>query len=208
MVYGVDFGNGFWLTVAFQGEDVKTAAGLFRAAIEAQKNFLLVAAKHSCPADSDLQKVLEPQVKAITATTEFREKNRRSAFFNHLSSISEAIPALSWICVTPTPGPYVKDMKDAAMFYTNRVLKEFKGTAPKLTSFRQFYLPSLSGKDERHCEWTKKLLGALTALQAYIKEYHTTGLVWNTKVSLVHPGKRRFPFSPNLFLITLIFGEC
>lgn len=26
----------------------------------------------------------------------------------------------------PTPGPYVKDMQDAGMFYTNRVLKEYK----------------------------------------------------------------------------------
>jgi hypothetical protein len=26
----------------------------------------------------------------------------------------------------PKPGPYVKEMNDAAMFYTNRVLKEYK----------------------------------------------------------------------------------
>lgn len=26
----------------------------------------------------------------------------------------------------PKPCPYVKEMQDAAMFYTNRVLKEFK----------------------------------------------------------------------------------
>ena len=36
-------------------------------------------------------------------------------------------PALSWILITPTPAPHVKEMKDAAMFYTNRVLKEYKG---------------------------------------------------------------------------------
>ena len=29
--------------------------------------------------------------------------------------------------ITPTPGPHVKEMKDAAMFYTNRVLKDYKG---------------------------------------------------------------------------------
>lgn len=27
---------------------------------------------------------------------------------------------------TPKPGPHVKEMQDAAMFYTNRVLKEYK----------------------------------------------------------------------------------
>ena len=26
----------------------------------------------------------------------------------------------------PKPGPYVKVMQDAAMFYTNRVLKDYK----------------------------------------------------------------------------------
>ena len=28
---------------------------------------------------------------------------------------------------TPKPGPYVKDMADAGMFYSNRVLKDYKG---------------------------------------------------------------------------------
>ena len=40
------------------------------------------------------KKCLEPQVKAITAVTEFRESYRRSKFFNHLSSVSEAIPGI------------------------------------------------------------------------------------------------------------------
>jgi len=29
-------------------------------------------------------------------------------------------------CQTPAPGPYVREMLDAGMFYSNRVLKEFK----------------------------------------------------------------------------------
>ena len=72
--------------------------------------------------------------------------------------------ALSWILITPTPGPHVKEMKDAAMFYTNRVLKEYKG------------------KNEDHVNWTKMLLGMLNELIQYIKAHHTTGLVWNVKV--------------------------
>ena len=65
---------------------------LFNAAIAAQRHFILLAARHSKPSDSELQKCLEPQIKAITAVTEFRESSRRSNFFNHLSSVSEAIP--------------------------------------------------------------------------------------------------------------------
>ena len=50
------------------------------------------------------------------------------------------------------------------MFYTNRVLKEYKG------------------KNEDHVNWTKLMLGMLNELINYIKAHHTTGLVWNVKV--------------------------
>merc|ERR1712242_104573 len=142
-----------------------TLGRLFNSAISAQRHFILLAARHSKPSDAELQKCLEPQIKAITAVTEFREGSRRSNFFNHLSSVSEAIPALSWILITPTPGPHVKEMKDAAMFYTNRVLKEYKG------------------KNDDHVNWTKMLLGMLNELIQYIKAHHTTGLTWNVKGS-------------------------
>jgi len=32
----------------------------------------------------------------------------------------------SFFLQAPKPGPYVKEMTDAAMFYTNRILKEYK----------------------------------------------------------------------------------
>ena len=67
----------------------------------------------------------------------FREKSRRSDFFNHLSAIrfsssynkpltvisnhfSESVSALGWVVVAPTPAPYIKEMNDAGQFYTNR----------------------------------------------------------------------------------------
>ena len=74
------------------GDDVAKMGNLFNSAISAQRHFILLAARHSKPADAELQKCLEPQIKAITAVTEFREASRRSNFFNHLSSVSEAIP--------------------------------------------------------------------------------------------------------------------
>lgn len=39
--------------------------------------------------------------------------------FNHLSAISEGIPALAWVTIAPKPAPHVRQMKDAAQFYTN-----------------------------------------------------------------------------------------
>ncbi|KTF73111.1 hypothetical protein cypCar_00049963, partial [Cyprinus carpio] len=63
--------------------------------------------------------------------------------------------------MAPKPGPYVKDMQDAAMFYTNRVLKDYKE------------------KDKMHVEWVNAYVSIWTELQAYIKQHHTTGLSWS-----------------------------
>lgn len=54
-------------------------------------------------------------------------------------------------------------MNDAGQFYTNRVLKEWKE------------------KDVTHVNWAKAWIQTLTDLQAYIKQYHTTGIVWAGK---------------------------
>ena len=63
--------------------------------------------------------------------------------------------------MAPKPGPYVKEMNDAAMFHTNRVLKEYKDV------------------NKKHVDWVKAHLSIWTELQAYAKEFHTTGLAWS-----------------------------
>lgn len=84
-------------------------------------------ASRAAPANqSEHVALLEPMSAQIQQIQEFREKNRGSSFFNHLSAISESIPALGWVAVSPTPAPYVKEMNDAGQFYTNRVLKDWK----------------------------------------------------------------------------------
>ena len=112
----------------------------------------------------------------------YREAGRRCQYFNHLSAISESIPgktrdilpvffrilkfyflSLGWINMSPTPAPFIKEMNDAGQFYTNRVLKDWKD------------------KSKTHVEWTKAWNQSLAQLQAWVKEFHTTGLVWNAK---------------------------
>ncbi|KAL7980526.1 hypothetical protein Chor_001680 [Crotalus horridus] len=110
---------------------------------------------------SNFSVVLKPISDQIQVVQNFREKNRGSKFFNHLSTVSESIPALGWVAMAPKPGPYVKEMTDAAMFYSNRVLKEYKDV------------------DKKHVDWVKSYLSIWTELQAYIKQYHTTGLTWS-----------------------------
>lgn len=57
-------------------------------------------------------------------------------------------------------------MNDAGQFYTNRVLKDWKE------------------KDSKHVEWARAWVQTLTELQQYIKQYHTTGLVWSGKTEV------------------------
>ncbi|XP_041974941.1 adenylyl cyclase-associated protein 1 isoform X2 [Aricia agestis] len=147
------------------GGEVATHADLVNDAFKAQLNFIQLAASRSKPSQSEEMQLLSPTSNKISAIQQFREKNRASPFFNHLSAISESIPALGWVAVSPTPAPYVKEMNDAGQFYTNRVLKDWKE------------------KDKTHVEWCRAWVQLLSDLQAYVKQYHTTGLVWSGKGS-------------------------
>ncbi|XP_050502592.1 adenylyl cyclase-associated protein 1 [Diabrotica virgifera virgifera] len=145
------------------GGDVAEHSNLVKNAFNAQYKFIELASQSSKPAPNDLNNFLVPTSDSIRQIQEFREKHRTSQYFNHLSAISESIPALGWVTVSPTPGPFVKEMNDAGQFYTNRVLKDWKE------------------KDKKHFDWTKSWVQTLSDLQAFVKQYHTTGLVWSGK---------------------------
>ncbi|XP_063616538.1 adenylyl cyclase-associated protein 1 isoform X2 [Cydia splendana] len=145
------------------GGDVATHADLVGNAFQAQMRYIQLAGSRSKPSQSEEMQLLAPTSEQISAIQAYREKNRASKLFNHLSAISESIPALGWVAIVPTPAPYVKEMNDAGQFYTNRVLKEWKD------------------KDQKHVEWCRAWVQLLSELQAYVKQYHTTGLVWSGK---------------------------
>ncbi|XP_048508473.1 adenylyl cyclase-associated protein 1 isoform X2 [Athalia rosae] len=143
------------------GGDVLTHSKLVEKAFKVQLEFIQTAASHPTPANQSQQMaLLTPTSTQIQQIQEFREKNRGSSFFNHLSAISESIPALGWVAVSPAPAPYVKEMNDAGQFYTNRVLKDWKE------------------KDKNHVEWCKAWVQTLSELQKYVRQHHTTGVVW------------------------------
>lgn len=145
------------------GGDVADHGKLVQGAFQAQLQYIQLATEFAQPSQSEMINLLKPTSDKISAIQEYREKHRSSQFFNHLSAISESIPALGWVTVSPAPSPYVKEMNDAGQFYTNRVLKEWKE------------------KDKKHVEWVKAWVQTLTDLQAFVKQYHTTGLVWSGK---------------------------
>ncbi|CAB0033815.1 unnamed protein product [Trichogramma brassicae] len=151
-----------------EGLPVRFIRNFFCNAIQLQ--FLRTAASRPAPSSQSEQvALLAPTSQQIQAIQEFREKHRGSAFFNHLSAVSESVPALGWVAVAPTPAPYVKEMNDAGQFYTNRVLKDWKE------------------KDKTHVEWCKVWVKTLTDLQQFIRQHHTTGLVWAKTGSVPPP---------------------
>ncbi|XP_031442063.1 adenylyl cyclase-associated protein 2 isoform X2 [Clupea harengus] len=144
------------------GDDVAQHAEMVNNALQVERAFLKMASTHQEPAQMELADLLRPVSEQIQEVQSFREKHRGSSLFNHLSAVSESIPALGWVAMGQKPGPYVKEMNDAAIFYTNRVLKDYKDSDP------------------RHVDWVHSYLSIWTEMQLFIKQYHATGLAWSS----------------------------
>ncbi|NWW18681.1 CAP2 protein, partial [Falcunculus frontatus] len=154
--------------------DVKTHAEMVRAAFQAQRSFLVLASQ--CQEPQEVRKV----------TLSFKRQCMKKPVFPYVID-----PAFAFFCsfiykvhleacfhfykhsASPKPGPYVKEMNDAATFYTNRVLKDYKNS------------------DTRHVDWVKSYLNIWSELQAYIKEHHTTGLTWSKTGPVASPMSMR-----------------
>lgn len=143
------------------GGDVAEQAALVKACLNAERDLLVTAGKHKTPKPDVFQQVIKELGAAVDAVVKFAEKKRGSKYMNHLFTIKEGIGFIGWVTVTPKPGPYVKEQFDQALFYGNRVLKEYKG------------------KEDIHVDWMRAYTGAIKELEEYVRTYHTTGLVWN-----------------------------
>ncbi|CAD6189096.1 unnamed protein product [Caenorhabditis auriculariae] len=142
---------------------------------DALRSFLWTAAGQ--PEPGDVQKLVAPIVEQLNGITEFKDSKRNTPLFNHLSAVAEGIPAVGWILIKKTPAPYVKEMLDASMFYINRILKEYKDT------------------NTAHTEWVRSWKELLEEMQKFVRQTHTTGLVWNSAPGSVPTQKPAAPKS-------------
>ncbi|KAI9503937.1 CAP, adenylate cyclase-associated protein 1, isoform CRA_b [Coemansia spiralis] len=141
------------------GEQAQAVESLFKAQLE----FIRIAGLTKKPSAEQLPEAVSVQQDAIQKTMAFRDSNRASEFFDNLSTVAEGVSAFGWVVVEPTPVPYINDMKDSAQFYSNRVLKKWRES------------------DQNQVEWVKAFLGIFRELAAYVKEFHRTGLTWNSQ---------------------------
>ncbi|KAJ3362895.1 F-actin-capping protein subunit alpha [Kappamyces sp. JEL0680] len=157
---GVAKGSGGTPSPPAGGEKTGPALGAFD---ELSYPPVAIALASKQPDQKLLQELIKPLQGEIMHVTSIKEKNRPSPFFSHLSMVADGVPALGWVVVSPTPAPYITEMKDAAQFYANRVIKEWKD------------------KDPCHAKWVAAFAAFLADLFAYVKKWHTTGLAWNPK---------------------------
>eukprot|EP01120_Amphizonella_sp_Union-15-10_P014120 TRINITY_DN673_c0_g1_i1.p1 TRINITY_DN673_c0_g1~~TRINITY_DN673_c0_g1_i1.p1 ORF type:complete len:390 (+),score=94.41 TRINITY_DN673_c0_g1_i1:2-1171(+) len=144
------------------GGPVADQAKLFKEAVEKEKQLIAKAATTKKPSQQELAGLLAPISEIMGKITEIKEKNRGHKHFNHLNAVAEGTPALGWVSVEPTPAPFVSETIGSSEFWSNKILKDFKG------------------KDEEQVNWVKGFNGFLKGLVPYIKRYHTTGLAWST----------------------------
>uniref|UniRef100_A0A4X1VPJ9 Adenylyl cyclase-associated protein n=1 Tax=Sus scrofa TaxID=9823 RepID=A0A4X1VPJ9_PIG len=137
--------------------DVETHAEMVHSAFQAQRAFLLMASQYQQPQENDVAALLKPISEKIQEIQTFRERNRGSKMFNHLSAVSESIPALGWIAVG------LEGLQTQLLFSSQAPLECVLGPQGDL----------------RHVDWVKSYLNIWSELQAYIKEHHTTGLTWS-----------------------------
>lgn len=145
------------------GSVVLDVAKMAERAFLAHLDIVSLAERVKKPTTEQLGNLLKKTSDIIKDVENLKHQNKTNQFFNHLAAIAESVPAFGWVAVSPTPGPYVKEMMDAAQFYTNKVLVAFKD------------------KDKLHVEWVQSWLQFLQELQKYIRQTHTTGLTWNPR---------------------------
>lgn len=145
--------------------ELKSLVSLVDKAVESQRQFLQVASACKKPTDQNvLMKLVEPTSKLMADVNALRDKNRANAQFNHLSTLSEGISCLGWVCVEPTPVPFINEARGSSEFYSNKLLVEHKK----------------SGNQDQ-LDWVHHWNTFMKELANYVKKFHTTGLVWNPK---------------------------
>ncbi|KDQ59424.1 hypothetical protein JAAARDRAFT_32984 [Jaapia argillacea MUCL 33604] len=152
------------LTRSFAGASVIEQVALVEKMFSDLRSVLLAANSCRKPDQSAFTSFLAPLLADIEAITRLKETYRKDRdWFTHLSAVAEGAPCVGWIAIESKPAPYVKDIMDSTQFYGDRVIKGYKE------------------KDPKHVEWVRAYIAILKEMQEYIKQYHTTGLVWNAK---------------------------
>lgn len=155
------------------GGQVQDVTNVLKEAFTVQKELLIKIKQTKKPDMVGLGEFLKPLneklMKAISMT-----EGRRSDFFNHVKAVAESLTALAWIayvgkdCGMSMPIAHVEESWQAAEFYNNKVLVEYRS------------------KDSNHVEWARALKELyIPGLRNYVKTHYPLGPVWSATASAV-----------------------
>ncbi|KAF3904866.1 hypothetical protein ABW20_dc0106568 [Dactylellina cionopaga] len=132
----------------------------------AQRLFLLVSIKSKKPdiASKEFLDLIKDMQSYMSFVNEHRDTNRSSPLLNHLSMVSEAVPALAWVTLDTKPAEFVSEMANAGQFYGNRVIKEYK---------------EKDKAGRKHIDWVRSWYSICKSLEEYVRKYHLRGISWN-----------------------------
>ncbi|KAL9656354.1 hypothetical protein ABK040_005120 [Willaertia magna] len=148
------------------GGDCEPVTKLLNDAMNQLKLLITCASKYKKPTDEVFVSLLTPLDKIMKQIGDLRFKKFKSEQYNHLYALEEGMKCILWP-TSPTPVSFVKEMVNAAQFYTNKVLMTFKNT----------------DKAELHKTFVNQLKQSIEELANYVKEYHMSGLAWNVRAS-------------------------
>jgi adenylyl cyclase-associated protein len=139
---------------ALNNNELSTQLDSVEKAFRVFRNGLDVASKSKKPSDNG-RALFKPVADLVVAV----DAAKRGTLQNHQKAVTDGMGCLNWIFLD-LPVPHIKESVGSFLFYGNKVLVEFKGKT-------------------EHVEFINKFKDMLNELGAYVKEYHTTGLVWN-----------------------------
>ncbi|KAI3712219.1 hypothetical protein L1987_70770 [Smallanthus sonchifolius] len=167
------------------GGQVQDVTNVLNEAFSVQKELLIMIKQTKKPDMVGLGEFLKPLNEKLMKAVSMTE-GRRSDFFNHLKAVAESLTALAWIayvgkdCGMSMPISHVEESWQAAEFYNNKVLVEYRN------------------KDSNHVEWARALKELyLPGLRNYVKSHYPLGPVWSATGSAVSaPPKAPAPPPP------------
>ncbi|KAK5837887.1 hypothetical protein PVK06_006614 [Gossypium arboreum] len=163
------------------GGQVLDVSKLLLEAFSVEKKLLMEIKQTQKPDMAGLAEFLKPLNEVIMTVNSMAEA-RGSEFINHFKSAAESLSALAWIaytgkdCGMSMPIAHVEESWQAAEFYNNKVLVEYKT------------------KDPNHVEWAKALKELyLPGLRGYVKSHYPLGPVWNASGKKVSAAPSKAP---------------
>jgi hypothetical protein len=150
--------------------ELRNQADAFADVWKAEENFIVQSATTVKPSDPDFSPIASKMGKVSEIAQAYEP---RGPLVNHFTAVSESVGTLGWVAVESGATSFVSDQSSAGQFYIDKV----KMAAKK------------SDKPESHVAWAEALESMFTALKAYVKEYHTNALQWNSSAATARRGR-------------------